>query len=567
MDLNATYQRNGIQKVIADLSLQPAHYPLNAQAYLAFAHSLIERKCYSDALQLSACVLHIQPFELHWSIYAGKALFELGQAKKAIEVVFSSESALGRATFTAELLDNSQRLTLKNLYYSVCASAIESMGDFETSVTHYQQWHGLNDSDFNRLALFANFLQKHIYHDTDCNLTVIERLPKVLQTLLVLQPSIEKTVMGMIADLATAIGDYATAIDHLQRALALGAERQKIEEMLGYLYLSDLQPSIGFEAILMRDLNTKAPAFAQPFLEVFRVSELAQLRDRNVERVALIFEQGVGDQLLYLQLVAQFFKHIHADTHPTSRIFVDIFCELKMVGIVQLFLEQCGIERQVYAISSQPVDLTQVPITANVWLADLPFLLGAKIEPMVWSSALQLTEEFTLNSGYCYSSSDTNTSSLRVGVNWCGPGRKGIRRKDIPLHAFKGLFERYPNVDFISVQYGNVKDQINRFNDTCLNPIILEDVDQFNDLNAAFAQIASLDCLITSSSSAAHIAGVLGIPCVVILPFVPLWYWCYRQGTQSLIYPSVTLLQRPTINDISQSIALVQRWLDEFISQ
>lgn len=565
MDLISTYRVSGVQGVVSGLSLNSQGNLLGEQEYRSLIQLLLKKNQFNDALQLCAQILKVSPFDLFFTISAARALLEVGQYKQSIDVLFSLETQFGRNAFLIEFLEHPEFMELRNVYYSTLASSIESLQLFDNVVVEYKKWIALNDSDFNRLALCANYLQKNIYNDVDCNMTVNELLPNILQRLLEVNSASEQVVVGMIADLATSVGDYATAINSLKRSAELGADYSKIQEMLGYLYLSDLKPEIGFEAILTRDMSTKAPSFAQPFNQIFRISNLNQLKTKGFDQIALIFEQGVGDQLLYLQLVKKFFNLIQTETHEGQVPFIHIFCEKKILDIVDLFINQCGIERQSYAISSKVTDSDNFSVDAKIWLADLPFLLGSQVENMIWSSSLQLTKQFKFNSGYI--ASDRQDVKPRVGINWCGPGRTGTRRKDIPLEAFSNLINSYPMVDFISVQYGDVKEQVNKFNLISDHPLKLEDVDQFNNLNAAFSQIASLDCLITSSSSAAHIAGTLGVPCVVILPYVPLWYWCYSENSQSIIYPSVTLLQRSVANNIEESMALANKWLDTFLTR
>jgi ADP-heptose:LPS heptosyltransferase len=68
-------------------------------------------------------------------------------------------------------------------------------------------------------------------------------------------------------------------------------------------------------------------------------------------------------------------------------------------------------------------------------------------------------------------------------------------------------------------------------------------IDQMTDLDAFAAQIAAMDVVLAVSGSAAHMAGALGVPTVVLLSPAPQWKWG-GEGERTDWYPSVTLLRR-----------------------
>ena len=62
------------------------------------------------------------------------------------------------------------------------------------------------------------------------------------------------------------------------------------------------------------------------------------------------------------------------------------------------------------------------------------------------------------------------------------------------------------------------------------------------------AVISLLDLVITSDTSIAHLAGALGTPVWVMLPFAPDWRWGLRAETTPW-YPNMRLFRQPKPND------------------
>jgi len=129
--------------------------------------------------------------------------------------------------------------------------------------------------------------------------------------------------------------------------------------------------------------------------------------------------------------------------------------------------------------------------------------------------------------------------TLVVGVAWDSTGRHGLNKR-LPLDQWSPILSQ-DDVTFISLQYGARK------NDPGLEKVLLDEgVDALKSLDAAAAQIAAMDLVITVSNTTAHLAGALNIPVWTLLPDGPgcLWYW-FRERLDSPWYPSMRMFRQP----------------------
>ncbi|MDX2145277.1 MAG: tetratricopeptide repeat protein [Rhodospirillaceae bacterium] len=153
-----------------------------------------------------------------------------------------------------------------------------------------------------------------------------------------------------------------------------------------------------------------------------------------------------------------------------------------------------------------------------------------------------------------------------VGVSWGSYNPQMLHGKSSPLAAWAPVLST-ENVHFVRLQEfvegrdGSAPDMAlrGRMSDAA-------GLDLFKDIDGQAALIAACDLVVTISNTTAHLAGALGVPAWVLLPFGHFqpWYW-FQDRTDSPWYPSVTL-HRPSQfadwdNLLSRIAADLQRWL------
>ena len=88
--------------------------------------------------------------------------------------------------------------------------------------------------------------------------------------------------------------------------------------------------------------------------------------------------------------------------------------------------------------------------------------------------------------------------------------------------------------------------------------------DQLEDFSDTAALIELVDLVISVDTSVAHLAGALGKPVWVLLPFSPDWRWLLDRE-DSPWYPTARLFRQPKIGDWASVISRVNHELAEFI--
>jgi len=143
----------------------------------------------------------------------------------------------------------------------------------------------------------------------------------------------------------------------------------------------------------------------------------------------------------------------------------------------------------------------------------------------------------------------------RISVVWNGnPEHKSDQQRSIALATLRQLFDE--RFQFISLQK-EVRDQDRQW-------LADTNIAQFGDALEDFTDTAALcsltDLVITVDTAAAHLAGALGLPVWVLLPWVPDWRWMLDR-VDSPWYPSMRLYRQKMRGDWQGVLEQIQREL------
>ena len=154
---------------------------------------------------------------------------------------------------------------------------------------------------------------------------------------------------------------------------------------------------------------------------------------------------------------------------------------------------------------------------------------------------------------------------MKVGMIWAGSRtHDNDRNRSCDVEYFKSLMN-IPGIAWFSLQKDSREEEIKKLSDyyTCW-----KDMNAFiNDFADTASVINQLDLIVTVDTAVAHLAGAMGKPVWVLLPFAPDWRWM-RERADSPWYPTARIFRQtsPGIWDnIIERIASELRCLVESI--
>jgi Flp pilus assembly protein TadD len=234
--------------------------------------------------------------------------------------------------------------------------------------------------------------------------------------------------------------------------------------------------------------------------------------------ILLIAEQGLGDTL-------QFIRYAPLVKRRDGRVLVWTFASL-----VPLLRTCPGIER-VFEFE-EPLPRSDV----HAHLLSLPFLLKTTNIPADVPYLSPDPERLTH-----WRHEVSQGPGLRIGIVWQGrPGHLQDRLRSVALMEFAPL-ARWKGIRLFSLQLGTNPQDVSVLKDLGVTDLGSRfDPGSFAD---AAAVVMNLDLVVTVDTALAHLAGALGRPVWVALPFIPDWRWMLDRE-DSPWYPTMRLFRQ-----------------------
>lgn len=494
----------------------------NEEAIAAFDHVLSIKKRSVEAHNNRGAVLEklgrdeeaLQAFECALEIKSnhGDALYNKGSVLRK----------LGRHEEALKCLDGA--LAVKPNYaraYNNRGLALEGLNRSEEAIADYDRALAIDANFGEAINNRANALQKLGRHAE-----AVEWYDRAL----VANPAHAEVLNNRGSALA-ALGRHAEAVASCSKATALNPNYANAQwnESLHRLRLGDFAG--GWEKYEWRwkrpEGLKKLRNFAQPR---WRGEPVAG------KTVLLYTEQGFGDTI-------QFARYAKLVVGQGARVILEVQPALKSL------LVPLGEGIQVVSHGEElpnfdmQCPLLSVPLAFHTELAtipaDVPYLAVPSEQVERWSARMPPRR------------------GRRVGIVWSGNATHADdHNRSIALARLAPLFD-LPDVQLISLQKG-LRDA--DAHTLAAEPRIFDLAQHFVDFNDTAAAIAALDLVISVDTSVAHLAGALGKPVWVLLPFCPDWRWLIDR-CDSPWYPSAELFRQPRIGDWESVIEQVRQKL------
>ncbi|WP_431857492.1 tetratricopeptide repeat protein [Azospirillum sp.] len=334
---------------------------------------------------------------------------------------------------------------------------------------------------------------------------------------------------GNLGRVLTAQGRCAEALEAFVQAVRARPDNPKDHWNLALALLLNGRLAEGFAEYewrwLYKDFSSPRRSFAPPLWTG------GPLEGRTI---LLHAEQGLGDAIQfarYAREVARMGARVVLEAHPPLR---------------RLFAGLEGVSAQADLCGPLPdfdlhAPLLSLPRLVGRIAAEVPYLTAEADRVEAWRHRLG--------------------GGVKVGLVWAGnPGHANDANRSLPLAALEPLL-RTAGVRFFAVQ------KEPRPGDRAILAAhgVAELGPDLHDFADTAAALEALDLLVTVDTAVAHLAGALGRPVWLLLPFVPDWRWMLERA-DSPWYPTMRLFRQDRRGDWPGVVERVSAALQDAVS-
>lgn len=256
---------------------------------------------------------------------------------------------------------------------------------------------------------------------------------------------------------------------------------------------------------------------------------------RPGETLLLIADQGFGD-------VIQFCRYIPWAAQQCPNLAVA--CSRELHAAIRQFPE---VGRIFDHWDNKPdfaawLPLSGLPRLAGTRLdtipAQVPYLTPDPTKVADWAARLSVL----VPRGY-----------RRIGIVWAGrPTHSNDSNRSTPLDTFAPL-AALPDISLVSLQKGGAQAQIGNYWGRAPLINLGPEVHDYGD---TMAIVENLELIVTVDTSVAHLAGAMGKPVWIMLPYAPDWRWLLERD-DSPWYPTVRLFRQSVARDWQPVVAAI----------
>lgn len=248
-------------------------------------------------------------------------------------------------------------------------------------------------------------------------------------------------------------------------------------------------------------------------------------RDLAGKKVLLLAEQGIGDEVMFASLIPELVRDAGAVTCACDRRLVRLFSRA-FPSVRFLGVPGAEVRRADYDLLIAMGSLAGLYRKRLEDFPGTPYLAPRPEVREAWAARL-----------------GPRDGRLRVGLSWRG-GIQGTRAsfRSLPLAELAPILD-LPGCEFVSLQYGEVAEEVAAVNAGRANPVRLfpaADIADFEDLAAL---VLSLDVVVSVQTALVHLCGAVGQDCLTLVPYNPEWRYTLKADVMPW-YRSVSLFRQ-----------------------
>jgi len=475
--------------------------PVSAQAMsnLGMARAALDRD--QEALAILDKAVALAPASLEALVNRGNVLMKLGRPADALA---SFERALALAPgFPGALVNR--------------GNALAALGRHAEALVQYDAV----------LAAAPAHAETHLNRGNAlCALGRVEEAIAAFDRALALRPDYPKALIGRGAA-RRALNRQQEALADFERVLVLDKSNADARHnaALARLTLGDYRR--GFEDYESRWQRTGMPARRRSLGKPLWLGEYPLAR----KRILLTAEQGLGDCIQFARYVPMLARSGATVLLEVPPALAGLLGRIEGVGQViaigdalPAFDVHCPLGSLPRALRTE---VSSIP-------AQVPYLQPSEERLASWRERL------------------AQLPSPRIAIAWAGSAQHANdRNRSLALTQLAPLLAL--KVGFVSIQREPRPDDAEEL---ARRPSLLHVGDALADFDDTAAVVALADLVIAVDTAVAHLAGALGRPALVMLPFCPDWRWMLGRE-DSPWYPTLRLFRQPAIGDWASVVARV----------
>jgi hypothetical protein len=360
--------------------------------------------------------------------------------------------------------------------------------------------------------------------------------------------------------------DVVNARRCFQRAVDIAPNYSAAHVDMAFAYHLEGKWQEGFEHYEWRlEYYPQLASYKQAYDQSKKWDGKASLEDK---RILVYCEQGIGDTIQFARYFPQLkARGAHVIAHcpgPT----------------IEPLIRRCpGVDEIVVRNIMADPNVEFPPYDYQCMSMSLPLLLNdfeLRGEPYIEAPTERFREYIDKNYG----------NTLNIGVVWAGsPAHPQDKRRSIPLRYFRPLYELEGvklfnlQMDLRPRQYGLVQRPLGSdeeymstnfkpehhivdYCEGCDDMSLVDLTPMIQNFEDTATILAGLDLVVCCDTATAHLAGAMGVPCWVAIPYNPDWRWLY-DGETTGWYNSVRLFRQEKRDQWGEVFDRIRKELNE----